>query len=179
MRQLAPCGSDWGGGRRVTGSVATRPGSPTFPDYLSDPDAGSDAAAGYDELPDAVLVLDGDGHLLSANSAAATLLRLDLPGALGRPLSELFALIDERGNDWWECSLPLMRLPGVRRQPERRLLLADPTGAAGGERELLVTVSYVRDEGIVRRVGVFLPATPPPPRPQRSRPGPLRPVAPQ
>src|SRR3954468_15524666 len=113
MRQLAPCGSDWGGGRRVTGSVATRPGSPTFPDYLADPDSG--AAAGYDELPDAVLVLDGDGHLLSANAAAATLLRLDLPGALGRPLAELFVLIDERGTDWRACSLPPMRLPGVRR----------------------------------------------------------------
>jgi signal transduction histidine kinase len=153
----------------VTGSVATRPGSPTFPDYLADPDAGADAAAGYDELPDAVLVLDGDGHLLSANTAAATLLRLDLPGALGQPLSELFVLIDERGNDWWECSLPLMRLPGVRRQPERRLLLADPTGAAGGERELLVTVSYVRDEGIVRRLVVCLRDTASRRRLERSR----------
>src|SRR3954452_5374187 len=169
MRQLAPCGSDWGGGRRVTGSVATRPGSPTFPDYLSDPDAGAGAAASYDELPDAVLVLDGDGHLLSANTAAALLLRLDLPGALGRPLSELFVLIDERGNDWWECSLPLMRLPGVRRQPERRLLLADPTGAAGGEHELLVTVSYVRDEGIVRRLVVCLRDTASRRRLERSR----------
>ncbi len=152
----------------MTGSVATRPGAPTFPDYLSDPDADA-AAASYDELPDAVLVLDGDGHLLSANTAAATLLRLDLPGALGRPLADLFVLIDERGNDWWECSLPLLRLPGVRRQPERRLLLADPTGAAGGERELLVTVSYVRDEGVVRRLVVCLRDTASRRRLERSR----------
>jgi signal transduction histidine kinase len=140
---------------------------------VSDPNAdpavdGGDAAS-YDELPDAVLVLDGTGNLLSANAAAATLLRLDLPGALGRPLSDLFVLIDERGNDWWECSLPLLRLPGVRRQPERRLLLADPTGAAGGERELLVTVSYVRDEGIVRRLVVCLRDTASRRRLERSR----------
>jgi signal transduction histidine kinase len=116
-----------------------------------------------------VIVLDGTGHLLSANTAASALLALDLPAALGRPLRELLVLIDERGNDWWECSLPLLRLPGVRRQPERRLMLADPTGSGGGERELLVTVQYVRDDGVVKRLVVCLRDTASRRRLERSR----------
>jgi signal transduction histidine kinase len=146
----------------VTGSVATRPGSPSYPSF----DTDEAAPTSYDELPDAVLVLDSESHLLSANTAAATLLHPDPPAVLGRPLSDLLVLIDERGNDWWECSLPLMRLPGVRRQPERRLMLAD---AAGGERELLVTVQYVREGGVVRRLIVCLRDTASRRRLERSR----------
>jgi signal transduction histidine kinase len=120
---------------------------------LEDPDL---AAHSYDEFPDAVLVLDGDGVLLTANTAAAALLGLDLPAALGRPLGEVLVLLDERGNDWWDCSKPLLRLPGVRRQPERRLMLADPGGMSGGDRELLATVQYVREQGRVRRLVLCL-----------------------
>jgi signal transduction histidine kinase len=65
-------------------------------------------------------------------------------------------LLDERGNDWWDCSKPLLRLPGVRRQPERRLMLADPGGMSGGDRELLATVQYVREQGRVRRLVLCL-----------------------
>ena len=137
----------------MTGSVATRPSSPPSPMVETDDSA---ARTSYDEVPDAVLVLDGNGSLLSANVAAATLLRLDLPGVLGRPLNELLVLLDERGNDWWECSRPLLRLPGVRRQPERRLMLADPGGMSGGDRELLTTVQYVREHGVVRRLVLCL-----------------------
>jgi signal transduction histidine kinase len=149
----------------VTGSVATRPGSPRYPTL----DPEDESTTSYDELPDAVLVLDGDGILLSANTAAASLLQLDLPAALGRPLSELLVLIDERGNDWWECSRPLMRLPGVRRQPERRLMLVDPNGSLGGERELLVTVQYVRENGALLRMVVCLRDTASRRRLERSR----------
>jgi len=155
----------------VTGSVATRPTSP--PSAFDSADravdtVGSDYTS-YDEVPDAVLVLDGDGTLLSANAAAASLLHLDLPEVLGRPLSEVLVLLDERGNDWWECSRPLLRLPGVRRQPERRLMLADPGGMSGGDRELLATVQYVREEGAVRRLVLCLRDTASRRRLERSR----------
>jgi signal transduction histidine kinase len=123
----------------------------------------------YDEVPDAVLVLDGDGVLQSANAAASSLLHLDLPGVLGRALSDVLVLLDERGNDWWECSKPLLRLPGVRRQPERRLMLADPGGMSGGDRELLSTVQYVRENGTVRRIVLCLRDTASRRRLERSR----------
>jgi signal transduction histidine kinase len=148
----------------VTGSVATHPGSPPFRLLVDDP-----AATSYDDLPDAILVLDGDGHLRSANTAAGNLLHLDLPAVLGRPLHDVLVLLDERGNDWWECSRPLLSLPRVRRQPERQLVLADPGGKAGGERELLVTAAYVREEGVVRRVVVCLRDTASRRRLERSR----------
>jgi signal transduction histidine kinase len=149
----------------VTGSVATRPGSRPLPIF----EAEEPASTSYDELPDAVLVLDGGGRLLSANIAAANLLRLDLPAVLGRPLGEVLVLLDERGNDWWECSKGLLRLPGVRRQPERRLMLADPSGMNGGDRELLATVQYIREQGAVIRLVVCLRDTASRRRLERSR----------
>jgi signal transduction histidine kinase len=148
----------------VTGSVATRPGSPSV-----DIDAAEPVPTSYDELPDAVLVLDGDGGLVSANLAAAALLHLDLPAALGRHIGDVLVLLDERGNDWWECSRGLLRLPGVRRQPERRLMLADPAGMSGGDREVLVTVQYVRDRGQVQRLVLCLRDTASRRRLERSR----------
>ncbi|MDQ1650281.1 MAG: hypothetical protein QOG60_2338 [Frankiaceae bacterium] len=148
----------------MTGSVATRPGSPSV-----DIDAAEPVPTSYDELPDAVLVLDGDGGLVSANLAAAALLHLDLPAALGRHIGDVLVLLDERGNDWWECSRGLLRLPGVRRQPERRLMLADPAGMSGGDREVLVTVQYVRDRGQVQRLVLCLRDTASRRRLERSR----------
>jgi signal transduction histidine kinase len=152
----------------VTGSVATRPNSPPS-SLMSSVEIDDPDATSYDEVPDAVLVLDGEGTLLSANAAAAALLHLDLPGVLGRPLSEVLVLLDERGNDWWECSKPLLRLPRVRRQPERRLMLADPGGMSGGDRELLTTVQYVRENGVVRRLVLCLRDTASRRRLERSR----------
>ncbi len=83
----------------------------------------------------------------------------------GQRLPDLVTLLDERGNDWWECSTPLLRLPGVRRQPERRLLLQ----AGEGECELLATARYVRDGGVVQRVVVSLRGTESRERLDRSR----------
>jgi hypothetical protein len=132
----------------------------------SDPAPGVLEAV-LDELPDGVLVLDAGGVVQLVNPAAVRLLQLKgEPGALrGQALADLVTLLDERGNDWWECSLPLLRLPGVRRQPERRLLLV--TGEA--ERELLATARYVRESGDVRRVVVNLRGTESRERLERSR----------
>ena len=120
-----------------------------------------------DEIPDGVLALDASGSVLLANEAALRLLQLkgQLADVRGQRLSDLVTLLDERGNDWWECSLPLLRLPSVRRQPERRLLLV--TG--DGESELLATARYVREAGVVQRVVVSLRGTESRERLERSR----------
>ncbi|MBV9512928.1 MAG: PAS domain-containing sensor histidine kinase, partial [Mycobacteriaceae bacterium] len=60
---------------------------------------------------------------------------------------------------------PLLRLPGVHRQPERRLLLV--TGE--GECELLATAHYVREAGAVQRVVVSIRGTESRERLERSR----------
>jgi signal transduction histidine kinase len=120
-----------------------------------------------DEIPDGVVALDAAGNVLLANEAALRLLQLkgQLADVQGQRLSDLVTLLDERGNDWWDCSLPLLRLPGVRRQPERRLLLV----SGEGESELLITARYVREAGEVRRVVVSLRGTESRERLERSR----------
>ena len=130
--------------------------------------AGHEAGVAFsEELPDGLLVLDPEGTVQLANTAA--LLLLQVKGALadvrGRRLSDLVTLLDERGNDWWECSAPLLRLPGVQRQPERRLLLV--TGQA--EYELLATARYLRSGGAVQKVVVSLRGTESRERLDRSR----------
>ncbi len=154
--------------------------SPTSSPRLSErPRAGTDqvsvsGVAGlevsvpfWDELPDGLLVLDSDGTVRLANVAALRLLQVKgrIADVQGRRLPELVTLLDERGNDWWECSAPLQRLPGVHHQPERRLLLL----ADDAECELLVTARYVRAEGTVRRVIVSLRGTESRERLERSR----------
>jgi signal transduction histidine kinase len=134
------------------------------------------AAAGVelmnaDDLPDGVLVLAPDGTIELINAAAMRLLVLDAAahepaaGVVGHRLADLVTLLDERGNDWWECSRALLPLPGVRRQPERTLLLV--TGQT--ESELLVTARYTRVEGRVQRIVVALRGTESRQRLERSR----------
>ena len=99
--------------------------------------------AAYDLLPDAVVVLDPGGAVLSANPAAGRLLGTGLEG--GR----LPSLRDEQGRDWWGCEASARGLPGVKAVPERRLRLADG-------RAVLLTASYVRAGGVLDRVVVAL-----------------------
>ncbi len=119
-----------------------------------------------DALPDGLVVLDPEGTVRLLNATARRLLRLSSkePG-IGRRLPDLVTLLDERGNDWWECSKPLLRLPGVRRQPERRLELV----AVDGDHELLSTVRYDRVDGAVQRVVLSLRGTESRERLERSR----------
>ncbi len=120
-----------------------------------------------DDLPDGVVVTAADGTIRLVNAVAARLLHLpdDPAQAVGRRLPELVTLLDERGNDWWECSRGLLDLPGVRRQPERTLLLIH----AGAESELLVTTRYGRQDGAVSQVVICLRGTDTRERLERSR----------
>lgn len=106
----------------------------------------------YDELPDAVVVTDPSGIVTEFNAAATRLLGVAASEAVGRHIAEIVKLLDERGNDWWECSRPGRELRAVTRQPERRLTLVDPDG----ERDLNVTARYVRESGKLVRVTVCL-----------------------
>ena len=154
-------------------SVNGRHAAPTSPEaeaaFLAA--AALEAASLFsEELPDGVIVLDPDGTIRVINEAALRLLRLPTAGSpgwsvIGRRLPALVSLLDERGNDWWECGTQLMRLPGVNRQPERRLLLL----AGEEEHDLLATVRYGRVDGAVQRVVVSLRGTESRERLDRSR----------
>jgi signal transduction histidine kinase len=130
--------------------------------------AGLEVSAAFgEELPDGLLVLDAQGTVQLANTAALLLLQVkgELADVQGKRLPDLVTLLDERGGDWWECSAPLLRLPGVQRQPERRLLLVTDQA----EYELLATARYLRSGGVVQRVVVSLRGTESRERLDRSR----------
>ena len=97
--------------------------------------------AAYDELPDGVLVADGEGRVEVINPAAERLLGRSLDEAVGRDYREVLPLVDAQGRDWWACTRPYDGLPTRVRQPERLLTLEDSSGS----REILVTARYVRD----------------------------------
>jgi len=108
--------------------------------------------AAYDELPDGLLVVSAGGEVLALNTAGARLLGVEPEQAVGRHVGDVLGLSDERGHDWWAASAKLRKLPGVTRTPEQRLVLSGPSG----ERELMVTSRYVRQEGtLVRLVVAF------------------------
>jgi hypothetical protein len=112
---------------------------------------GSQGSAGYDELPDGVVVAGSDGLVVAANPAAGRILGIDPVDAIGRPLGDVLPLLDPQGRDWWACTKPFEGLATRVRQPERLLTLTRPGSA---ERYLLVTASYVRapDHGLRRLV---------------------------
>jgi signal transduction histidine kinase len=97
----------------------------------------------YDELPDGVLVVDGDGVVVLLNPAAQRLLSTTPDAAVGRELHEVLPLVDDQGRDWWQCTRPFDGLRTRSRQPERQLQVV--VGPARG-RDLLVTAAFVRDE---------------------------------
>ena len=101
------------------------------------------AGAVFDLLPDAALLVDGDGAVVAANAAAVRLLGCPVTALVGRPAPEVLPLTDEAGRDWWSCAEPLQAdaalLPRV---PETDLTLR-----VGGGRSRPVTLTAGRLPG--------------------------------
>nr|WP_235947728.1 PAS domain-containing sensor histidine kinase [Candidatus Frankia alpina] len=108
--------------------------------------------AAFDLLPDAVVVTDAVGTVEVFNRAAVRLIGVPAPTAVGRHLTEVLPLLDERGNDWWECSALSRELPRVIGQPERRLTYAGPVH----DRDFHITVRFTRVAGRLARVSLSL-----------------------
>ena len=83
----------------------------------------ADDGAYLELLPDAVVVVDGEGRVAYANPAAERLARAGRDELVGRPLDDAVPLRDGAGNPWWTCSEKLRRLPRVRGVPARELAL--------------------------------------------------------
>ncbi|MCF2527456.1 ATP-binding protein [Yinghuangia sp. KLBMP8922] len=107
-----------------------------------------------DALPDGLVVADAAGTVVCFNAAAERITGVKAGDALGKQLADALPLEDIDGRRWWVCTDPYGGL-GIRtRQPERNLVL--------GGREVLVTASYVREDGAnspVKHVVVALRCT--------------------
>jgi signal transduction histidine kinase len=102
-----------------------------------------------DALPDGVVVADESGVVTHINAPAARLLRTD--EGIGKRLSDVLALADREGHDWYTCLAPYDGLSTRTALTEQVWYLADG-------RELLVTARLLRDwpAGPVRSVVVSL-----------------------
>lgn len=116
------------------------------------PAPGAPSPAVFDLLPDPLIIMDATGMVEVFNLAAERRTGVASSGAVGRHLNEVFPLLDERGNDWWECSRPSRELPRVTGQPERRLTHAGPAA----DRDFHVTARFTRAEGKLVRVALSL-----------------------
>ena len=119
----------------------------------------------FDLLPDPVVVLDASGTVEVFNAAAQKMTGVSAAHAVGRHLNEVMPLLDERGNDWWECSRRSRDHPRVTGQPERRLTYASPVR----DRDFNVTARYTRVDGKLVRVTLALRDTASRERLERSR----------
>lgn len=115
----------------------------------------SDDAAGYDDLPDGVLVADASGAVSGLNRAGQRLLRHGPDEAIGRDYRDVLPLVDATGRDWWALTDPYNG-PTIRTgQPERILTVSSP---GGEQHNLLVTCRYIRESPhgkLVRLVVAF------------------------
>lgn len=91
-----------------------------------------------DELPDGLVVTDGDGHVLTVNRAAARLTGVTREQAAGRHLRDVFSFHDHDGRDWWKWLDACGGLPTRARQPEL------PLRTLGGQ-EMLLAARLVRE----------------------------------
>ena len=89
-----------------------------------------------DALPGGVVFADGSGTVTHMNTAAAKMLRV--PNGVGKHLSDVVALQDRAGNDWFGCTRPYDGSTIRSGLTEQSWYLSD--GA-----ELLVTARLLRD----------------------------------
>ncbi len=103
------------------------------------------------DLADGLVVADEAGTVVQVNAAAVRMLGIDPDEACGKPLGQVLALDDLRGNTWYECLRPYDGLETRTRLVERAWYRPDG-------RELLVTGLLVRDRprGRVLRVTASL-----------------------
>ena len=113
-------------------------------------DPGQTAPDLLDALPDGVVVADENGVVTVLNAAAAELLGIG-SDAVGKPLADVLALADRKGNGWFACADPYTGLANRTQLAERAWFLADGT-------ELLLTARILRDgpRAPVRQVAVSL-----------------------
>lgn len=104
-----------------------------------------------DELPDGLVIADGNARVICFNAAAQRITAVRAADALGQRLDTALPLEDLEGRRWWQLTDPYGGLAIRVRQPERNLLLP-------GGREVLVSATYMRTRptGPIRRVVVSL-----------------------
>ncbi len=90
----------------------------------------------FDILPDGVVVADDNGCVSVLNAAAADLLHV--ADGVGKQLSDVVALQDRAGNDWFGCTRPYDGFATRTQLTEQAWYLSDGT-------ELLVTARIVRE----------------------------------
>ena len=123
-----------------------------------------------DDLPDGLVIADGQGRVTVFNRAASRLTGIVPASAVGRDVREVLPLRDAEERCWWAQTQPYHGLRTRTRHPERSLYLPDGT-------ELLVSMGYVRDRGNgrprqpgqVRRLTITLRGTQQRSRAERSR----------
>ncbi|MDP9392813.1 MAG: ATP-binding protein [Actinomycetota bacterium] len=90
-----------------------------------------------DDSPDGLVVADAQGRVVTFNAAATRITGIPAEVAVGKDLTDVLALQDPDGRDWWRCVQPYGGLHTRTGHPERALLLPDG-------REVLVTARFVR-----------------------------------
>lgn len=93
-----------------------------------------------DDLPDGVVVADGQGRITAVNGAAERVLGRQKADLLGADIRTAVPLEDPDGNRWWACTDPWSGLATRTGHRERLLLLP----GARGPREVFVTAKYRR-----------------------------------
>lgn len=100
-------------------------------------------------LPDATVIVDASGAVVAANQLACRLAGLRREALLGAAAAEALPLVDESGNQWWECARPAAGDPRLLpRLAEQDLTLHS---ADGRQRPVTVTAARAAEDG---RVGL-------------------------
>ena len=116
-------------------------GRPAPARRLVEPDSA--VAAFADDLPDALVVADGEATIRLVNARAAQLLGVTPEAVLGRPVTEVLVLQEESGRSWWDVASPWTG-PRTRTGHRERLV------TLAGRGPVLVSMQYARPAGSAR-----------------------------